>query len=180
MNVFTFRSRVFPVATLTALMVVVNLLEMFVVLPIPLFKVGLANMLPLYLIWHKQYKMAFLVNLLRVLIVSLLSGKLFSVLFFLSFSGVLTSTLAMIAIKYLFRNTISIFALSAVGSVINNSAQYLFFILFFGYKDNLFMTLEGSVNGLFSSLLLLSLISGLIIGYLARKLTPITLVFDKQ
>lgn len=180
MNVFVFKSRVFPIATLTALMVVINLLEMFVVLPIPLFKIGLANILPVYLIWQKEYKLAFLVNMLRVLVVSLLSGKIFSALFFLSFTGILCSTLLMIFLKFTLQKNISIYAMSIFGSVINNLVQYFVFIFLFNFTEETLPTIINGFTPLISLLLTLSLISGSIIAYLSEKLTPIRFIFQKK
>lgn len=177
MNYFSFKSRTYLIATIAALMIAVNLLEMFIVLPIPLFKIGLANILPVYFIAKNEYKFTLIVNILRVLIVNLISGKLFSFLFLLSLSGILISTLSMIFLKFYLSNKVSCLGLSVAGSVTNNVTQYFFFLILLNADR---ISVFQSVNSLFSSLIILSILSGSIIGFLASNLPCFYFIFPER
>ena len=160
--VFQYHSRVFFVSMFAALASLLQLLEVFVVLPIPFFKIGLANSIVLFFIAHKEYKAAFAISIIRLLIGNFFSGKLFSLPVIFSFSGGFISVVMMIILVVIFQKNISITAVSIVGAVTHNLTQLFLFTYLFGSGFEF--------SKLVSLLLLFSVISGILVAFVAVKL----------
>ena len=131
-------SRVYLIGVFSAIASMLQLLEIFVIMPIPFVKIGLANAIVLFFIMKKQYLIAFAVSIIRVFIGGFFSGKLFSLPFIFSLSGALLSFSVMFILFFIFRKYISAVALSICGAVSFNMAQYLLFMLFFDKSFSFF------------------------------------------
>lgn len=113
------------ITMLVALSIVFHMIESMIPVPIPVpgFKLGLANIVGMIALYLFDEKVMLEVNLMRVVFASLLRGMLFGTGFWLSLTGVLLSSVAvMIAYR---RTPMSIFGVSVCGSVFHAVGQVI-------------------------------------------------------
>ena len=79
-----------------AISVVVSYVESFIPIPIPGVKLGLANVIILVLLYDDTIPNAFLVLIMRIFIVGLIRGSIFTPTWFMSLSGGLFAFVAML------------------------------------------------------------------------------------
>lgn len=92
---------------------------------VPGFKLGLANIITLYVVVNFGIRDAVVVSILRTTLGSLLAGTFMTVTFFFSFAGGLASAIVM-GLVYKFGSTFfSLLGISLVGAVTHNVAQLL-------------------------------------------------------
>ena len=109
-------------ANLLAIAIVLNVLESWInVIPVPGAKIGLANIVTLVVLVLYSPKDSILLVVMRVIIVSLLTGKLLNPIFYMSLSGGLFASLAM-AFIYKF-NFFGIPGVSIIGSLFHTLGQ---------------------------------------------------------
>lgn len=113
------------IALLTALAIVLHWVESLIPVPyvMPGAKLGLANVVALYVVITMGTARALTLSMLRTTVGSLLGGTFLSPTFILSFSGAVVSTLAMGAVHRLFGNSVGPVGISIVGSVMHNMGQ---------------------------------------------------------
>ena len=167
---FTYNSRIFVISIFSALASLLTLLEIFVVLPIPFIKIGLANSITLYFLYKKEYKIAIFVTIFRLLIGNFFAGKLFSIPMVFSFSAGLLSLFVSYLVFVLFKKYFSISVVSISGAITHNFTQ----LFLFYYIIN--VPLE--INSLFSILIIFSIISGFIVAYIADKLLEVNIELE--
>ncbi|MBU4487360.1 MAG: Gx transporter family protein [Candidatus Delongbacteria bacterium] len=155
-------SRVYIIAVFSALASLLQLLEIFIILPIPFVKIGLANAIVLFFILKRQYLIAFMVNMIRVFIGGFFSAKLFSLPFIFSFAGANLSYFAMLFLFIIIGRITSAVAISVCGAIIFNLTQYCLFVYFFN------RTIDYNVT--VSIIISLSLIPGVLTGIIADML----------
>jgi heptaprenyl diphosphate synthase len=155
-------TRVYIIAVFSALASLLQLLEIFIILPIPFVKIGLANAIVLFFIARKQYLIAFAVNIFRVFIGGFFSAKLFSLPFIFSLSGATLSYFVMVILFIILGRLVSLVALSVSGAIAFNIAQYFLFVYFFDRSVDYNMTV--------SVIILLSVIPGVLTGIIAEIL----------
>lgn len=128
--------------------------------PIPGAKLGLANIVTLFVICIYGFKEGLLVSFLRVFLGAFLSGTLLSPAFMLSLSGALLSTLVM---SLLFKKSklFSVVGISIAGALFHNIGQ-----LIAAY----FLVQTVGVLYYLPFLLMLSLPTGLFTGLVTRLL----------
>lgn len=145
---------------LCALAILFHYVESFVVIPLPVpgFRLGLANIITLITLYLFDARAMFAVSLMRVVFASLLQGMLFATAFWLSLSGVLLSCLAM-AIATRCR-CFSIYGVSVLGSVFHCIGQVIAVTWIY---QQFFM------QALLPLLCALGILSGLLIGALAHQ-----------
>lgn len=144
---------------LVAIGLILFSLENFLPQPIPGGKIGLSQLVTLLtLVWF-GWAEAFLVVVLRVILGNLLLGTLFNPVFLLAFGGALVALLAM-AVTYYRTKKFSVIGISVIGAFFHNSSQLLLAYLFFVRSVSIFW--------LFPYFILISVISGLLIGFIAR------------
>jgi heptaprenyl diphosphate synthase len=117
---------------LLALSVVLNIIENMVPLfngAIPGVKLGLANIVILFVLYQYGFKEAISLSLTRVFLVSILHTGLFSVAFFLSLAGAILSIIAMGLTK---KTKLSIVGVSVVGSLFHSLGQVIVVSFFIG------------------------------------------------
>ncbi len=145
---------------LLALSVVLNIIETFVPLfngIIPGLKLGLANIVILISLYIYGFKDTLLLSILRVFIVGILRTGLFSMSFFFSLSGAILSICMMFAAKKF--SKLSIIGISIVGSLSHTIGQILIAVIFYNINMIYYMALS----------LILSIPTGIIIGFLAKE-----------
>jgi heptaprenyl diphosphate synthase len=114
---------------LLAMAIVVSVLESFIPMFIPGFKLGLANVITLIMLYEFRSSEAFLVQILRIVIVGLLRGTFLSPIFIMSISGGLLSFLFMwIFTKFKLFTPIGVSVLGAVTHSLGQIAAAIFII----------------------------------------------------
>jgi len=148
--------------TFISISAVLYIIEGLIPKPLPWIKIGIANISVVVAIHF--FNLRFLIKLViyRVILGSLLTASLFTPGFFLALTGGLASLLTMNIFYKTAHNYISPIGLSIVGGVTHIFTQ-LFIVYLFIIKDStiFFMT---------PIILILGLLSGYIVGFLAYKI----------
>lgn len=111
------------IAFICASTLLLSTLEYLIPKPLPFLRLGLAN-LPLLVILDNIAFLPYLAILVvKAIGQGMVSGTLFSYLFFISLAGTLSSGLAMKAVKSLFKGHVSTVGCSLVGAFVSNLAQ---------------------------------------------------------
>ena len=147
-------------AMLCALAIVFHYVESMVVIPLPVpgFRLGLANILSLIALYYFDARALFTIGIVRVLFASLLSGMLFATSFWLSLAGMLLSALVMTIARRCY--CFSIYGVSVLGSAAHCVAQVM--VVTWIYQQ-FFM------QALLPILVALSIPTGLLIAMLADQ-----------
>ena len=117
---------------LTAAAIVIAILESFIPsVGIPGVKLGLANIVILIILYELGIWEAVVVNLLRVLVVSLIRGTFLSMGFLMSLTGAFLSLGIMILFFVLIKK-FSIIGVSVIGSIFHVTGQILIAMIFLG------------------------------------------------
>lgn len=119
--------RIVYLGLMTGLAMGLHIFESFIPMPVPVpgAKLGLANIISLYVVLNFGLRDALTVTILRTILASLLSGTFMTIVFYFSFAGGLVSTLIMgIAYKMLPKQ-FSVVGISLLGSLTHNIAQIL-------------------------------------------------------
>lgn len=147
---------------LLALSIVLNILESFIPIfngYIPGLKLGLANVVSLFILYKFELKDALYVGFLRVFLVGILRLGLFNYHFFFSLSGVLFSIIMMNVSKKWFN--LSIIGVSIVGSLFHSVGQIIIAIL---------LLKTPAVFYYLPWLLLFAIPTGIIVGSICKQL----------
>ncbi len=155
------RRRIF-LALLTALAVAVHTLEALLPAPAPWFRLGFANILAVTALFLYGGRAAWAVTLGRILLGSLLLGRLFSPGFFLALSGGVMATLLMTWAFALAGRKLGPVGASTLAAAGHATGQMLVAWLFLLRHDGLWL--------LFPYFLLFSLITGMANGWAAALL----------
>lgn len=117
---------------LTAAAIVIAILESFIPsIGIPGVKMGLANIVILIILYELGIWEAGVVNLLRVLVVSLVRGTFLSMGFLMSLTGAALS-FGITVLFYLLIKKFSIIGVSVIGSVFHVTGQIIIAMIFLG------------------------------------------------
>ena len=155
---------------LTAAAIVIAIIESFIPsIGIPGVKLGLANIVILIILYELGIWEAAVVNLLRVLVVSLVRGTFLSMGFLMSVTGAVLS-LGIMILFYLLVKKFSIIGVSVIGSLFHVTGQVLIAMLFLG-SAYIFLYLP--------VIAISAIITGVFVG-IAAKLIIKTGVIKKQ
>ncbi len=157
--------RISIIAMLLAMAIVVSVLESFIPMFIPGFKLGLANVVILIMLYEFKSYEAFSVQILRIIIVGLLRGTFLSPIFIMSLSGGLLSFLFMWLLTRV--RLFTPIGVSVLGAVTHSLGQIVAAIFIIGTNAIIYY---------FPFIGLLSLGSGILSGiiaytYLRRSIT---------
>lgn len=147
---------------LLALCIVLNIIESVIPLfngYIPGLKLGLANIVILFILYCYSFKDALYVSLLRVVIVGITRTGLFSVAFFFSLGGAFLSIIMMSLFKKL--TNLTVIGVSIIGSISHSIGQIIMAIILI--KSNLMVMY-------LPWLLMFSIPTGIITGKIALKM----------
>jgi len=147
---------------LLALSIVLNIIESFIPIfngYIPGLKIGLANIVTLFILFNYSFKDALYIGILRVILVGILRTGLFSPTFMFSLSGVVLSLIMMWFGKNVLK--LSIIGTSIIGSVFHSFGQVLMSIFILNTFNMIYYL---------PWLLLFSLPTGLFTGKVAQEL----------
>lgn len=152
--------KIVRLSMLLSLSIVLSLIEGMIPIfsnVIPGVKLGLANIVIVFVLYLYSFKEAIYVSIARVLLVGLLRTGLFSIVFFFSLSGALLSIIFM----YLFKKmNFSIIGVSVIGSICHSIGQVLMAILFLNNINVIYYL---------PYLLLLSIPTGIIVGISSKQ-----------
>ena len=111
-------------ALLTVMAGVLHFVEVGIPVPLPIpgFKLGLANIITLYAVVYLGLREALIIVMMRVLLGSLLTGTLLSSGFFMSLVGSLLACIVMYAVNRYLR-MFSVLGVSVCGAVAHNIGQ---------------------------------------------------------
>lgn len=147
---------------LLSLSVVLNIVESFIPFfsgTIPGLKVGLANIVILFVLYNYSFKDALSLSLLRVVLVGILRTGLFSITFFFSLGGAILSIVMMYLVHKVTK--LSIIGVSVIGSISHSIGQIIVAIL-----------LVKNINIIYYLpwILLFALPAGILVGFIAKEL----------
>lgn len=140
------------------LSIVESSLSALILIPIPGVKLGLANVVTLIIMYIYGDRDAFMIVLLRVVLVGLLRGNIFSMTFYLSFSGGMVAYAFMWLFKHL--KVFSPVGVSIMGAFGHSVGQIVIAIIILNTKELIFY---------FPLILVLSVITGVFTGLLAKR-----------
>lgn len=147
---------------LLGLSVVLNIIESFIPIfngYIPGIKIGLANIVTLFVLYKYSLKDALYISILRVILVGITRTGLFSTIFMFSLSGAILSTLFMYLSKRYLK--LSVIGTSIVGSLFHSIGQIIMAMLIMNTTNMIYY---------FPWILLFALPSGLFTGIIGKKL----------
>lgn len=145
------------IATAAMISFIESLLPLFIMLPG--FKLGLANVVTLWVLYTFGLRQAMMVCVCRVLLAALLFGKMLGPAFFMAILGAVGATFAMaIALKYL---PLSLIGVSVIGATIHNLVQLLVAMYYVGSSEVLIF---------WPYLVIFAVITGYISGFLIHRL----------
>ena len=126
---------------------------------VPGVKLGLANIIILYAIYHFKWYEALIITLFRIVLVSLVLGSFLNIGFFMSLSGGLLSFLVMILLKQI--KKLSLVFISITGALIHGIGQVLVAT---------FVMNASEVVYYLPFIMLLSIPTGVIVGVIVARL----------
>lgn len=147
------------VTMLIAIAIVFHLVESMIPIPVPIpgFKLGLANIVGLIALYLFGFETMLVVNIMRVILASLMRGIIFGTPFWLSLSGVLLSSLAAyFAYKY---TKLSIYGVSMMSAAFHAIGQMIVVMIIYN---------QALMSAFLPVLLILSVPTGIFTGYIAK------------
>ena len=150
--------RMTTITMLTAVSILFHMIESMIPVPVPVpgFKLGLANIVGLIAYYLFDARVMLSVNIMRVVLASLLRGMLFGTGFWLSMCGVLLSTLACILAR---KTPMSIYGVSVAGRSAHAIGQVIAVTLIY---QQFFM------QAILPVLILLGIPTGLFVAHVAK------------
>jgi len=150
-------------ANFLAIAIVLSLIESAInVIPVPGAKLGLANVVTLIVIYKYSFKEGLILTIARVLLVSILSGRLLSPTFYMSFSGALLSVMIIGALRKV--DYFGILGVSVLGSISHVIGQIFAGIFVIGSAVVIFYL---------PIMLFLSIPAGVAIGAISKRFLQI-------
>lgn len=153
--------KITKLSMLISLSVVISIIESYIPIfnnIIPGLRLGLSNVIILYVLYNYSFKESIYVSLVRVLLVGLLRTGLFSITFFFSLSGAILSIISMYIVKKI--KLLSIIGVSIVGSITHSIGQILIAVLLL--KNN-------TIIYYLPYLLIFSIPTGILTGIITKK-----------
>lgn len=130
-------------------------------LPLPFLRIGLANVIIVYLLWQREFILGFTVNVLKTLFGGMLSLTLFNPATILSLAGGILSFIVMwLLLQSLLR--FSIIGISVSGAVTHNVMQIFCVRWIIIQRDSVFQMLP--------LLIIIGVVTGIITGIFAMEL----------
>lgn len=143
---------------LLAISVVLGIIDSFLPILFVGFKLGLANIIVLYVLYKYGFKSAIFISILRVLLVSMLRTGLFSISFYFSITGAILSIIMMSIFKL---TKLSVIGVSVIGSISHIIGQVIIASIILN---------TSSVFTLLPLLIIFSCVTGIIIGIISMEI----------
>lgn len=153
--------KIAKIAMLLSISVVLALIESFIPLfnMVPGIKLGLANIVIVFVIYDLTFKDALYVSILRVILMGILRTGLFSINFFFSLVGAVLSVIVMYIVKKFTK--LSIVGVSICGAIAHSVGQIIVAIIFLSNVNIVYYL---------PILLISSIVTGIMVGMVANKL----------
>ena len=145
------------ISMLLAAAIVINYLESFIPVFIPGVKLGLANVIILIMLYEFKWHEALVVDILRILIVSLIRGSFLTPAFYMSITGGILSFIIMLIFSKL--KFFSPIGVSVLGALAHSTGQVIACIII--------ISLESVIYYL-PFIALLSVLTGVLSGIIVR------------
>jgi len=154
--------RLTTLAVMLSISIVLSIVEsaLLVVLPIPIpgVKLGLANVVTLIIMYIYGDRDALMILVLRIILVGLLRGNIFSTTFFLSLSGGMVAYIMMWIMKNV--KVFSIIGVSIMGAFGHSVGQIAMAIFLIERTELIYY---------FPYILVLSVMTGVVTGYIGKE-----------
>lgn len=152
--------RIVIIAILISIASIVGYLESLIPFSlVPGVKLGLANIIILFSIYHYKWYEALIITLFRILLVSLVLGTFLNVSFFMSLSGGLLSFTIMVLLKNI--KKLSVIFISITGALLHGLGQVAVAMIVMGAMEVLYYL---------PFIMLLSIPTGVIVGVVVSRL----------
>lgn len=162
--------RIVYLSILLSLATIVNYLESLIPsFGIPGVRLGLTNIVILLILYNFSFPEAFSITILRVFLVGLIRGTLFSIPFFMSLSGAVLSVIMMFILKKC--KIFTEIGVSIGGAFTHASGQIIIAMIFMATPSLIYYL---------PILLLTSLITGIFVGIVVMKIRNKYFVFKKE
>ena len=160
--------RIAFIAVLVSIASILGYLENLIPITlVPGVKLGLANIVILFSIYHFKWYEALIISLLRIVLVSLVLGSILSYTFFMSLSGGIISFVFMLILKKL--NIFSIIFISIIGALTHGIGQIIIAMIVLSSKEVIYYL---------PFIMLLSIPTGLIVGWLVSRINKNTYIVN--
>ena len=138
-----------------AISVVVSYVESFIPIPIPGVKLGLANVITLFLLQEGKWKESLFILIARILIVSFIRGTFLNVTFFMSLGGGIVAYIVMFIFSRI--KILSSITISVLGSVSHVVGQIIIAYLYTSTKGVIYylpiIMFLGIITGIISGII---------------------------
>ena len=162
--------RLVYLSILLSLAVIVNYLESLIPsIGIPGVRLGLTNIVILLILYNFSFPEAFSVTILRVFLVGLIRGTLFSIPFFMSLAGATLSILIMFVLKK--AKVFTEIGVSIGGAFFHVSGQIIVAMIFMNTTSLIYYL---------PILLLTSLLTGIFVGVVVRVVRDKYFIVNKK
>ena len=152
------------IASLLTMSIVLSMVEGLIPIPVPGVKLGLANIIILVMLYDFKTSEAFMVLMIRIVLVGILRGNIFQIPFFMSLCGGLTSFIIM-RILSLFK-FFSIIGVSVIGSVFHCVGQIVIAIFLLGTSQVVYYL---------PLIAILSTVTGVLTGIISKRFLSLNL-----
>ena len=149
--------RIAIIAMFIALSSILSYLESFIPVFIPGVKLGLANVIILIMLYEFKFYEALIVQLLRIIVVSLILGTILTPTFLMSLSGGILAYIVMLIFSRI--KIFSVIGTSILGSISHSVGQIIVAIIIMGTKAVIYYL---------PFIMVLSLATGVLSGIIAR------------
>jgi heptaprenyl diphosphate synthase len=146
-------------ANLLAIAIILNIVEsLWQVIPVPGAKIGLANIVTVIILFVYKPTDSIYFVIIRVIFVSILTGKLFNPIFYMSLSGGIFASLSMVILFKL--DFFGLLGISVLGSIMHTIGQIVMGIFVVG---------SIAVISYLPVMLLISVPAGIVTGIVAKR-----------
>jgi heptaprenyl diphosphate synthase len=146
-------------ANLLAIAIILNIVEsLWQVIPVPGAKIGLANIVTVIILFVYKPTDSIYFVIIRVIFVSILTGKLFNPIFYMSLSGGIFASISMVILFKL--DFFGLLGISVLGSIMHTIGQIMMGIFVVG---------SIAVISYLPVMLLISVPAGIVTGIVAKR-----------
>jgi heptaprenyl diphosphate synthase len=146
-------------ANLLAIAIILNIVEsLWQVIPVPGAKIGLANIVTVIILFVYKPTDSIYFVIIRVIFVSILTGKLFNPIFYMSLSGGIFASISMVILFKL--DFFGLLGISVLGSIMHTIGQIVMGIFVVG---------SIAVISYLPVMLLISVPAGIVTGIVAKR-----------
>lgn len=147
---------------LLAIGIVLNIVDAFIPMPFG-FRLGLANIVGLFILYVFGFKEALLIAVLRVTLASLLRGFEFNIFMMSLAGGVISMTMMGVIKKF---TPFGIVVISTIGAIFHSGGQLLM---------AMFLLSSSQVLSMLPFMLIIAISTGIMIGFIADRIIKIYL-----